>query len=74
MAKASSKELGFVCLFTDGRGTYWYKVSRGFATALNESLSSLEKLIDDLSEKDFVTVEQKAKINIMYRVLNSLYE
>lgn len=74
MAKASSRELGFICLFTDGRGTYWYKVSRGFATALNESLSSLEKLIDDLSEKDSVSVEQKAKINIMYRVLNSLYE
>lgn len=72
-AKKASREYGFICLFTDGNGTYWFKVSRGFATALNESLSSLEKLIDDVSEKD-IPIEQKEKINIMYRVLNSMYE
>ena len=37
VAKQKSKEYGFVCLFTDGNGTYWFKVSRGFTTALNES-------------------------------------
>ncbi len=73
IAKSSSKEYGFICLFTDGNGTYWFKVSRGFATALNESLSSLEKLIDDISEKD-LPLEQREKINIIYRVLNSMYE
>ncbi len=73
MAKASSKEMGFICLFTDDSGTYWFKVSRGFPTALNESLASLEKLIDDLGQKE-VSVEQKARVNIMYRLLNSLYE
>ncbi|MGP1565546.1 MAG: helicase-related protein, partial [Treponema sp.] len=41
VAKAKSKEYGFICLFTDGSGTYYFKVSRGFSTALNESLSSL---------------------------------
>ena len=33
MAKQKSKEYGFVCLFTDGKGNFWHKVSRGFMTA-----------------------------------------
>ena len=41
VAKIKNKELGFICLFTDGNGSYWLKVSRGFATALSESHSSL---------------------------------
>ena len=72
-AKKTSRELGFISLFTDGNGSYWFKVSRGFATALNESLSSLEKLIDDIKDKD-ISADQKEKISMMYRLLNSLYE
>lgn len=71
VAKSKSKELGFVCLFTDGNGTYWFKVSRGFATALNESLSSLETLIDETSDK--LSEPQKEKVNIIYRILNGFY-
>ena len=70
-AKQKSREYGFVCLFTDNNGTYWFKVSRGFMTALNESLSSLETLIDD-PNADF-TQEQSDKVNGLYRSLNSLY-
>ena len=73
VSKSSSKELGFICLFTDGQGTYWFKVSRGFATAINESLSSLEKLIDDVNHSS-LSLEQKEKVNAIYRVLNALYE
>ena len=58
--------------FTDGNGTYWFKVSRGFATALNESLSSLEKFIDDTKDIG-LSPAQKEKVNIVYRVLNSFY-
>lgn len=71
VAKKSSKEMGFICLFTDGNGNYWFKVSRGFSTALNESLSSLEKLIDDTNAD--MNVELKEKVNIVYRELNGLY-
>lgn len=71
-AKAKSHELGFICLFTDGNGTYWMKVSRGFSTALNESLSSLETLIDE-SAGEF-SEEQKSKLNAVYRKLHDLYE
>ncbi len=72
-SKSSSKEYGFICLFTDGNGTYWFKVSRGFITALNESLSSLEKLVDDSNELE-LNIVQKEKINIVYRMLNGMYE
>ncbi|MBP5284145.1 MAG: ATP-dependent RNA helicase [Treponema sp.] len=71
MAKAKSREYGFICLYNDGKGNYWFKATRGFATALNESLSSLESLVDEL--KDLSQV-QKEKLNIVYRTLNSLYE
>lgn len=69
VAKQKSKEYGFICLFTDGNGTYWHKVSRGFSTALNESLSSLETLVDS---EDFFTDEQKSRLNERYSLLNSL--
>ena len=49
-AKDKTGELGFVALFTDSEGTYWFRCSRGFHTALNESLASLETLIDELGE------------------------
>ena len=73
VAKKASKELGFICLFTDGNGTYWFKVSRGFATAINESISSLEKLMDDAREKN-ISESQKENINMIYRLLNGMYE
>lgn len=72
IAKAKTKSMGFICLFTDGNGTYWYKVSKGFVTALNESLSSLETLIDETSVS--LTEAQKERVNVIYRKLNSLYE
>ncbi|MBE6344331.1 MAG: ATP-dependent RNA helicase [Spirochaetaceae bacterium] len=72
IAKEKNKELGFICLFTDGRGSYWFKVSRGFSTALNESLSSLEILIDE--SNGLLSAEQKGTLNQVYRKLNDLYE
>jgi RNA helicase HrpA len=69
MSKAK-KELGFVCLFTGGNENYWIKCSRGFHTALNESLASLEALIDELGDE--VDVEKKHVVNQTYRRLSDL--
>lgn len=63
--KAKSGELGFICLFTDGQGNYWFKVSRGFLTAVNESLASLESLIDELGEQ--VDAKDREKVSALYR-------
>ena len=67
--KTGKTDLGFLCLFTDGNGSYWFKCSRGFHTALNESLSSVESLIDELG--DDVPPERKDIVNQTYRRLSS---
>jgi HrpA-like RNA helicase len=69
-AKAGKKgrQMGFISLFTDDRGVYWFRLSRGFHTALNESLASLETLIDELG--DDVDVELKHVVNQTYRRLS----
>lgn len=71
IAKTKSKEMGFITAFTDGNKNYWFKVSRGFSTALSESLSTIETLIDET--EDSLTDEQKEKINSIYRKLNEFY-
>lgn len=70
-AKTKTREMGFICLFTDCRGNYWFKISRGFSTALSESLSSLEFLIDDKTIE--FTKAEKEKINSLYRLLHNLF-
>ena len=69
--KPKNPELGFVALFTDTAGTYWFRVSRGFHTALNESLASLEALVDEISE--VATHEQKELVGALYRKLSEFF-
>ena len=71
IAKQKNKELGFITLYNDDSGTYWYKVTRGFNTALTESHHSLEMLIEETV--DF-TYEEERKINAVLGLLNKLYE
>ncbi|OHD19469.1 MAG: DEAD/DEAH box helicase [Spirochaetes bacterium GWD1_61_31] len=69
--KAKQPELGFVALFNDGEGLYQFRLSRGFHTALNESLASLEGLIDEVA--DSATPAQKEKVSALYRKLSSFF-
>jgi hypothetical protein len=62
------RELGFIALFTDGKGSYWFRCSRGFHTSLNESIASLETLIDELGED--VDPQLKHIVNQTYRRLS----
>lgn len=70
--KTKNPELGFVALFNDGEGNYWFRVSRGFHTALNESVASLETLVDELAER--ANPEQKEKVGALYRKLTSFFD
>jgi len=70
--KKKSKELGFLGLFTDGQENYWLRASRGFYTCINESISSLESLIDELG--DDVDIEDKHIVNQCYRRLSGYME
>lgn len=71
MAKQKNREYGFICLFTNGAGDYWFKVSRGFSTALAESHSSLEVLIE---EKVNFTKDEKQIINNALALANKFYK
>jgi hypothetical protein len=63
-----TKELGFSAIFTDGQGNYRIKCTRSFHTSLNESLASLETLIDELDEA--VDIGKKHIVNQCYRRLS----
>jgi len=72
--KKNSKDLGFLGLFTDGTGNYWLRASRGFHTSLNESISSLETLIDEFEPTvrgEEINIEQKHIVNSCYRRLSN---
>ncbi|MBN2874377.1 MAG: ATP-dependent RNA helicase, partial [Spirochaetales bacterium] len=69
--KPKNPELGFVALFTDTSGSYWFRVSRGFHTALNESVASLETLVDEISET--ATPAQKEIVGSLYRKLSEFF-
>lgn len=71
-AKAKGNELGFVALFSDTEGIYWFRCSRGFHTALNESIASLESLADRLGEG--ATAAEKEAVSGLYRKLVSFFE
>jgi hypothetical protein len=66
--KTGKKTLGFINLSTNGKGSYRVHCSRGFHSALNESLSSVETLIDELGED--VDIADKNIVNQTYRRLS----
>ncbi|TFG64815.1 MAG: ATP-dependent RNA helicase [Spirochaetales bacterium] len=66
------KQLGFMGLYTDGSGNFWFKCARGYHTALSQSLASLDILADLID-----TVESPAlfaKVNALYRKLSQFFE
>ena len=71
IAKQKNREYGFITLYNDGNGNYWYKVTRGFNTALTETHSSLETLIEEDVD---ITSEEEQKINEILGLVNRLYE
>nr|MCR5189235.1 ATP-dependent RNA helicase [Treponema sp.] len=71
IAKQKGREYGFITLYTDAKGNYWFKVSRGFSTALAESHSSLETLIDESVE---FSADGAKKINSVLALVNKFYE
>ncbi|MDC7219370.1 MAG: ATP-dependent RNA helicase [Spirochaetales bacterium] len=69
--KRKKRSVGFLSLQTDGEQHYWFKSSRSFNQALNDSLESLEGLADQLSED--MDEEIWEEVNRSYRRLDKLY-
>lgn len=70
LTQAKGKGIGFVCLLTDGAGQFWFKPARTFHNALNESVASLEALIDLVESGASKGVMEK--VNDAYRRLSQL--
>jgi len=70
--RSGSSELGFLTLFTDGSGMYWFKTSRKYHASIAESLASLEALIDELGDE--LDVGIKHQVNQCYRRLSDMLE
>ncbi|MCL2609625.1 MAG: ATP-dependent RNA helicase, partial [Treponema sp.] len=68
--KKGSRELGFLGLCATGDGGYRFRCSRGFHSALAESLASLEALIGESGED--LGPEAKDVLNQNYRRLSNL--
>ena len=89
-AKDKTRELGFLALFTDAEGNFWFRVSRGFHTALNESIASLDSLADIIgasaeasaeAEKSEASIQEikvspgeRETVSALYRKLSSFFE
>jgi len=71
--RGKDRRLGFVTLYTDGAGTFWFRVSKGFHTALNESIASLESLADAAAD-EAVPAAAKETIGALYRKLSAFFE
>jgi ATP-dependent helicase HrpA len=70
--KKNGRKLGFLTLLTDGEGGYWFSAYRDFMQALEESISSLETLIDE--EINVFSREQEESLNRTYRRVHELLE
>ena len=66
----SKNKFGFLTLVTDGNGEYWYSGYRDFVQALEESVSSLESLIDE--DINILSGEQEKTVNEAYRHLTEI--
>ena len=66
----SKRKLGFLTLLTDGNSEYWYSAYRDFLHSLEESISSLEALIDE--DVNTLSVEQENTVNEAYRHLTTM--
>ncbi len=68
--KKKKKRLGFLALNSDGQGTFWFRATRNYLTALNESLYSLESLADAPDQAVPPARQARSEINRLYRELS----
>lgn len=67
-SKRKNKQLGFITLFCNGNGAFYFRISCSFHTALHENLASLQILID-LFGDNFSEAEKKVVKEIYSKLL-----
>jgi ATP-dependent helicase HrpA len=70
--KQGSKKLGFLTLYTDWGGRYWFRAEKSLNTARLESLASLENLADEPGQG--LDNEERETIARLYREIDAALE
>jgi len=70
--KKKGRTLGYLSLETDERGTYWLKTKKGLYSAVEDSLSSLEVMADEIKIK--MDPVYGKKVSLMYRKLTAIFD
>jgi RNA helicase HrpA len=70
--KKSARHLGFITLQSSGQSQFWFRSTRNFFQAVDESMASLEELADDLP--DDIDPACADRISSAYRELAAVYE
>ena len=67
-----SRRLGFLTLYTDWKGNYWFKSEKSLLTARTESLASLESLADEPGE--ILAPEDRETAARLYHLISDMLE
>jgi len=67
-----SRRLGFLTLYTDWKGNYWFKSEKSLLTARTETLASLESVADEPGE--ILTPEDRETTARLYHLISDMLE
>jgi hypothetical protein len=67
-----SRRLGFLTMYTDWKGNYWFKSEKSLLTARTESLASLESLADEPG--DILAPEDRETAARLYHLISDMLE
>ncbi len=67
-----SKRLGFLTLYTDWKGRYWYKAEKSLLTARTETLASLESLAEEPG--DVLAPADRETVSRLYHLISEMLE
>jgi RNA helicase HrpA len=67
-----ARSIGFLTLYTDWKGSYWFKSEKSLLTARTESLASLERLADEPG--DLLSPQDKETIARLYHLISDMLE
>ena len=70
-AEELAKRLGFLTLYTDWKGNYWFKSEKSLLTARTETLASLESLADEPALTD---AADRETVSGLYHLISEMLE
>jgi hypothetical protein len=67
-----SRRIGFLTLYTDWKGNYWFKPEKSLLTARTETLASLERLAEESDEA--LETQDRETVARLYHLISDMLE